>query len=119
MEYEDMTFEEKLAEQRRLSGVLSLSISLMRAFPEIYMGECEKVSIGFDFSRDGIRFSTNAFNPKVMEAKPRLYFLHSIAVLTQKNADGKAIGEIRVPAKELPADHLPEFWRPFAVNSSS
>jgi len=106
-------------ERSQLTEKLRLALIFQDFMPDLYDGECVKVSTGFKFSKDGERYSRNSFNRRDLVENRAAYFKYSIAVISRKDVDGNVIEEIEIPANTLPVEHLPEFWKELTNNKQT
>jgi hypothetical protein len=104
-----MRIEELQAERRDLEESLSLSLKMIAFMPDIFSGECESFSVGFDFSVDGKEYKRNRLRTYDRTQHAWKLYKHSIAVISLKDKDGGVIEERTSPARELPIEFLPPF----------
>ena len=97
-------------EREKLEGELDRSYEMIALMPDIFSGECEKFSVGFDFSADGKGYKRNTLpSNEYRKGHGHKYHQHSIAIISRKDKNGDVIEERKVPARELPDSHLPSF----------
>ena len=111
-----MTVEEKrerikenIAKRRELSKMLDMSWAMIAFMPDIFSGECETFSVGFDFSIDGKGYERNRVTTHNKRVENGRLCKYTLAVISRKDKGGNVIEERKVPASELPEELLPDF----------